>query len=144
MKLATLILSVLLAALFCPQAPIALAQQKPEDLAQKSAAFLALIDSGKYAESWEKTSQLFKSKVTKDQWVDAMNQVRAPLGAVQSRKLSSANYDKKPGPPEAEYVVLKYDTSFAQLPAAVETVSFTLDKDHKWRLAGYYIKHIYQ
>jgi hypothetical protein len=41
-------------------------QQKPEELAQRSAdAWLALVDSGKYAESWQEASQLFKAAVTK-------------------------------------------------------------------------------
>jgi hypothetical protein len=45
------------------------AQQKPEELAQQSAdAWLALVDSGKYAESWQEASQLFKAAVTKEQW----------------------------------------------------------------------------
>jgi Protein of unknown function (DUF4019) len=146
MKLATLVVSIFLFLVFCPHPATTHAQQKPEDLAQKAAdSWLALTDAGKFAESWDKSSQFFKTKVTKDQWVDALKQVRTPLGAVQSRKLNSAKYDKNPpGAPEAEFVILKYDTNFEQFPAAVETISFMLDKDGKWRAAGYYIKQASQ
>ena len=45
------------------------AQQKPEQLAQQSATnWLALIDSGKYAKSWEEASSLFQAHVSRDQW----------------------------------------------------------------------------
>ena len=38
------------------------AQQKPEQLAQKSAElWLALVDSGKYAESWDAAAEFFKA-----------------------------------------------------------------------------------
>jgi hypothetical protein len=146
MKVAVLALASFLGMMSLPQLVPTHAQQKPEDLAQKAAdSWLALTDAGKYAESWDKSSQLFKSKVTKEQWVDALKQVRTPLGAVQSRKLNSAKYDKNPpGAPEAEFVTLRYDTNFAQFPSAVETVSFMLDKDGKWRAAGYYIKQAAQ
>ena len=50
----------------CATAP---AQQKPEQLAQQSAdTWLALVDSGKYADSWQEASQLFKAHATKEQW----------------------------------------------------------------------------
>lgn len=118
------------------------AQQKPEELAQKSAeAWLALTDSGKYAESWDESATAFKGAVTKDQWVDALKKVRAPLGALQSRKLKSASYAKNlPGAPAGEYVVIQFDTSFANKTSAVETITPMMDKDGKWRVSGYYIK----
>src|SRR5271167_1631848 len=69
------------------------AQQKPEQLAQQSAdAWLALIDSGKYADSWQEASQLFKAHVTKEQWQSALVATRDPLGKMVSRKLKSATY----------------------------------------------------
>lgn len=120
----------------------ALAQLKPEQLAQQSAdAWLAVIDSGKYADSWAQAADAFKTVVTKDQWLAAMNTNRDPLGKLISRKLKSANYTKSlPGAPAGEYVVLQYETSFEHMPSAIETVTPMLDKDGKWRVSGYYIK----
>jgi len=121
-----------------PQKP----PQKPEELAQKSAeAWLALTDSGKYAESWDEAAAVFKSTVTKEQWIEMLKKARTPLGALQSRKLKSDTYTKNlPGAPAGEYVVIQFDTSFENKNSSVETITPTLDKDGKWRVSGYYIK----
>ena len=142
MKLVTSILVVVLACITWTQIVVSQSSQKPEDLAQKSAeAWLALTDSGKYDESWQEASQQFKNAVTKEQWLNAMKSVRAPLGAVQSRKLKSATYTKTvPGAPDGEYVVIQYDTSFENKKSSVETITPMLDKDGKWHVSGYYIK----
>jgi len=78
-KLASiLLLSVLLCASASAQAP-----QKPEQLAQASAdAWLAIVDSGKYASSWDETAQTFKAAVTKEQWQSALDANRSPQGKV--------------------------------------------------------------
>jgi len=118
------------------------AQQKAEQLAQQSAeAWLALVDSGKYAESWQQAAQYFKSSVTSEQWQKALQVSRAPLGKMLSRRLKRATYTRNvPGAPDGEYVVLKYDSSFEHKQSAVETVTPMLDKDGVWRVSGYYIK----
>ncbi len=65
----------------------------------------------------------------------------APLGTVVSREMKSVEYRTQlPGVPDAEYVLLKYDTSFEHKKKAVETVTMTLEKDGHWRAAGYAIK----
>jgi len=124
---------------FCP---IAQAQQKPEQLAQQSSdAWLALVDSGRYGESWQDASSLFKAHVGKEQWQSMAGSVRDPLGKVLSRKLKSATYTKTlPGAPDGEYVVIQYESSFEHKQSAVETVTPMLDKDGKWRVSGYFIK----
>ena len=118
------------------------AQQKPEQLAQQSSdAWLALVDSGKYADSWQEASQLFKAAVTKEQWQNALRQTRDPLGKMLSRKLKSATYKTTlPGAPDGEYVVIQYESSFEHKQSAVETITPMLDKDGKWRVSGYFIK----
>lgn len=82
----------------------AAAQAKPEALAQQSAdSWLALVDSGKYADSWDESAQAFKAAVTKDQWQNALKATREPLGKLLSRKVKSATYTKTlPGAPDGE------------------------------------------
>ncbi len=118
------------------------AQQTPERLAQQSAdAWLALVDSGKYAESWQEAAQLFKAAVTKEEWRSKLQASRDPFGKLLSRKLKSATYSKtSPGAPDGKYVVIQYESSFEHKQAAVETVTPMLDKDGTWRVSGYYIK----
>jgi len=141
MKLAS-VFCVLLALAIGTSTAAAQAQQKPELLAQQSAgAWLALVDSGNYAESWREAASMFKAAVSQEQWQSAMQASRVPLGKMQSRKLRSASYTRTlPGAPDGEYVVIQFDSSFEHKQSAVETVTPMLDKDGKWRVSGYYIK----
>lgn len=141
MKLAAIVCLALLT-LCWPQNSVSHPPQKPEELAQKAAeSWLALTDTGKYAESWDEASSRFKAAVTKDKWISMVAPVRDPLGKVLSRTLKSATYKTSlPGAPDGEYVVIQYDTSFEHKQSAIETITPTLDKDGKWRVSGYYIK----
>ena len=138
-KLAPAILVTLL--LLCISA-VSQTPQASEKLAQQSSeSWLALVDTGKYAESWDEAAQLFKAAVTKDQWQGTLHASRDPLGKLVSRTVKSASYTKMlPGAPDGEYVVIQYDTNFEHKQAAVETVVPMLDKDGNWRISGYFIK----
>ena len=118
------------------------AQQTPEKLARQSAeSWLALVDSGKYAESWQEAASPFKSHVTKEDWQKMMHSARDPLGKLISRKLKSASYTKTlPGAPDGKYVIIQYETSFEHKQSAIETITPMLDKDGQWRVSGYFIK----
>jgi len=117
------------------------AQDKTQAAETAAQAWLGLIDAGHYAQSWKEASSLFKGAVSADQWEQQLRGVRGPLGAVVSRKLKSAQYTTHtPGAPDGEYVIIQYDTSFANKKSAVETVTPMLDKDGKWRVSGYYIR----
>jgi hypothetical protein len=117
-------------------------RSKPEDLAKQSAAtWLALIDAGKYASSWQDAAKTFKAHVTKKQWENALRASRSPLGALQSRKLQGATYKTSlPGAPDGQYVVLQYESSFEHKQSAIETVTPMLEADGTWRVSGYFIK----
>ena len=123
-------------------ASIASAQSPQEQAARKSAEdWLTLVDSGKYAESWQEAASLFKSQVSQDQWESKIRAVREPLGKVRSRKLKSSQYTTSvPGAPDGEYVAIQYDTTLEHKKVAVETVTPMLDKDGTWRVSGYFIK----
>lgn len=110
--------------------------------AQVSAkAWLALTDSGKYAESWNGASSLFKTAISRPDWEKAIRATRAPLGALKSCTLKSATFARTlPGAPDGEYVVIQYETVFENKASAVETITPMLDKDGSWRVSGYYIK----
>jgi Protein of unknown function (DUF4019) len=142
MKLAALILSILFALALWPQSASIHAQQKPEELAQKSAeAWLALSDSGKYGESWDQAASTFKGAISRDQWISQLTAVRTPLGKVESRKLAGAqSKSNPPNAPAGEYVVLQFSTTFENRKDSTETVAMFLDKDGKWHTAGYFIK----
>ena len=113
-----------------------------KEAAEKTAkAWLALVDSEKYEESWYETAGFFKGAVPKVQWLQSMKSVRRPMGKNTSRKLQSKLYlTSLPGAPDGEYVVIKYDSSFENKRHALETVTPMRDKDGKWRVSGYFMK----
>ena len=117
------------------------AEEKPEQTAQKSAEqWLALIDAGKYDESWEQAAEFFKSAVTKDSWKQQVSAVRNQTGKFKSRALKSARYSENlPNAPPGKYVVIQYDSSFGAGPA-IETIVPMQEKDGSWKVSGYFVK----
>ena len=103
--------------------------------------WLALVDSGQYAESWFQASSDFRGAASKEQWIHALNTVRAPLGKLVSRHLKSATHtDKLPNARPGEYVVVQYDTSYEKAPGMLEVVVAVQEKDGAWKVSGYFIK----
>ena len=103
--------------------------------------WLALVDAGKYGESWKAASGFFKSSVPQGQWEQSLKAVRPPLGKLVSRKLLSKTYmTSLPGAPDGEYLVIQFETSFQNKKSAIETITPMKEKDGKWRVSGYYIK----
>jgi hypothetical protein len=118
------------------------AQDKKVDTGVKAAeSWLALVDAGNYVGSWDQSSAMFKSAITREKWTEALQQARAPLGRESARKLWGAKQENSlPNAPAGEYVVMQFNTDFEQKSGAVETVTMVLEKDGKWRAAGYYIR----
>ena len=103
--------------------------------------WLALVDAGKYGESWKAASGFFKIAVPQGQWEQSLKAVRSPLGKLVSRKLLSKTYmTSLPGAPDGEYLVIQFETSFQNKKSAIETITPMKEKDGKWRVSGYYIK----
>jgi hypothetical protein len=104
-------------------------------------AWLSPIDEGRYAESWLKASAYFQGAVSQDSWEASLDGVRKPLGAVVSRRVKTArSLTELPGAPDGRYMVMEFLTSFTNKKSAVETVTFMLEKDGKWKAAGYFIR----
>jgi serine/threonine protein kinase len=103
--------------------------------------WLAFIDNGNYSQSWKTASTIFQNGVTEQHWKDSMNNFRQPLGAMTSRKLKSVQQmNALPGAPGGKYVVMQFQTSFANKNDAIETVTFMLEKNGVWQAAGYFIR----
>jgi hypothetical protein len=130
--ISTIVLSVFL---------IISAEGTEEQARDAAKQWLALVDAGNFASSWDTAAAYFKTAVTKEKWQDSLNAVRTPLGAVISRAFKSAKPAKTlPGAPDGDYVVVQFDTSFANKKTAVETIVPMLEKDGTWRVSGYFIK----
>ncbi len=71
---------------------LALANPSAQQVAENAAvAWLALIDAGRYDESWQEAARLFKAAVAQQQWRASMDAYRTPLGQLIKRLLKSKN-----------------------------------------------------
>jgi hypothetical protein len=121
--------------------PNTVSAEAPEKAAQSAAlTWLALVDAGNYAQSWNAASLLFRQNVSQAQWQAAAASARNPLGALKSRQLLSATFARTlPGAPDGEYVIVQFTASFEHKAAAVETVTPMRDGDGAWHVSGYFI-----
>jgi DNA-binding CsgD family transcriptional regulator len=126
----------LLAPAQAPQAGID-APAATETVVTKAARdWLALVDAGKWEESWAATAQSFRSLNTVGAWRSASEKVRVPLGQVLSRTLISEQ--NTPAPPNGYRTVL-FRTDFANKRGATETISLDRENDG-WKIVGIYVE----
>ena len=102
--------------------------------------WLAVVDRGRYAESWETAARVFQECSGEG----AVEQSQARPRASGSGQFEKGYQYRVPhqdaGAPDGEYVVIQYTTVFENKQSAVETVTPMLDKDKAWRVSGYYVK----
>jgi len=104
-------------------------------------AWVSLIDREAYDESWDRTAEVFKTRVKKEQWIEDLKANRRPLGKVSSRKLQTAVYvSDLPDSPRGEYVLLHYEVAFETDVPIREIIIPYLAADGVWRVAGYSLK----
>jgi hypothetical protein len=130
---------------------VACAQEKQKDTTkhneqeqaavQSAEKWLALVDQGKYAASWDEAAGIFKNAVLKDKWVETINGVRPPFGKVLLREVKTKTFKTSvPGAPDGEYVIIQFQTKFENKASAIETVTPVKEQDGVWRVSGYFIK----
>jgi Protein of unknown function (DUF4019) len=103
--------------------------------------WLKSIDDGNYYESWNSASPEFKKGFTSKEWARVC-QVDSAWGTCQSRRLATSNYFTKirqssgeiaPG----EWVVVRFESTYAKLGNRAQTVVVSRDPDGQWRTSGY-------
>ncbi|HBC86111.1 MAG TPA: hypothetical protein DCZ94_04065 [Lentisphaeria bacterium] len=117
------------------------ADEKENKAVEAAKAWLTLVDSEKYNESWDAAAEYFRNAVKKDKWQEMVSPIRKPLGKLVSREIDTKTYATElPGAPDGEYYILQFKSSFENKKSAVETVTVMLEKDGSWKAAGYFIK----
>ena len=115
--------------------------QRVTEAKAAAASWLALLDAGRYADTWTHSASMFQTAVTQENWVNVVKPMRAPLGAVTSRTFKTAQFTTSlPAAPDGEYVVIQYNTVFANKAGAVETITPMRDKDGRWKISGYFVR----
>lgn len=102
-------------------------------------AWIDLVDSSSYGESWEAAAPEFQSGISQDDWAAAVQQVHGQVGKIQSRELLQSQYRTSlPNAPEGEYVVIQYQSVFSGLPQAMEMIVMS-KSNGEWKAAGYQV-----
>jgi ribonuclease HII len=120
-----------------------LAKQNAE-MSQAALKVAQMVDANQAGQLWDGASVVAKKAVTRDAFVRQIAAERTRLGAVAGRGAGSVTrvkYAAGAQVPEGMYVNISFPTRFANAPQPVrELVSFRLDEDKTWRLAGYSLR----
>ena len=104
-------------------------------------AWLALVDKGQIAESWDEAALVFQLGVTKPKWVQAVKNARGSFEPFGARRQIMARYTTElPNAPPGQYVLFQYQTAVSGDRQVVETVVPMLDGKRGWRVSGYFIR----
>jgi len=126
----------------------ALAGQTPVDTAatvaaaeQAAQAWLAIVDKGDIAKSWDEGAVAFQLAVTQEKWEQAVKSARGPFEPFGERRRIMARYTTEPpNAPPGKYVLLQYNTNVSRGRHVVETVVPVLDAKRGWRVSGYWVR----
>jgi len=132
--------AVLLAASLAGQTPVdTAATLRTADTAAHT--WLALVDKGEIARSWDEGALVLQLGVTKTKWEQLVRSARAPFEPFGTRHQIMARYTTDPpNAPPGQYVLLQYQTDVSGGRQVVETVVPTLDGKRGWRVSGYYVR----
>lgn len=130
----------LIAALFIALLPLSASAGEAPSAAEKAGeAWLMLVDTKQYSESWLTASFEFQKGIGQANWGDAVGPVRDRLGKVVSRKIGSVKKTTSmPGLPDGEYTTIEYQTIFANKANAKETITLISDNGVP-KVGGYFI-----
>lgn len=102
--------------------------------------WLALVDSGRFMDSWDASAPALKARINRQNWVQKLHAEREPKGACMTRRFTSAALrDYPPGSDKDERLIIRFNTSFQNKKYAVERVALSHDKDGEWRVVAYQI-----
>jgi len=103
-----------------------------------------LVDGGRTGEVWDGASAVARRAVTRPAFISQVQADRTRLGALVGRgqpSVTRVRYGAGAAVPEGLYVSVSFPTRFASSPQPVrELVSFRLDEDQVWRVAGYSLR----
>ncbi len=140
------VISALIAITLLGSASAAAAQTAPNptqflDVAMQLAR---AVDANQALQIWESASPVMKRATPRDRFVATVNQRLSLNGRIQGRDWSSISRVKIPagasGLPAGEYLTVALAGVNKNGVAIRESISFVLDGDKMWRLAGYAVQ----
>ncbi len=103
--------------------------------------WLNLIDQGQYGSAWLDSGPLMKDIITEQEWIGAMDEVRAPFGNVRTRKVArNQSISALPHGTKGNFMLLEYRTQFSGNFTAKERLILMTDSLGQWRVISYDVK----
>lgn len=103
-----------------------------------AASWLQMLDKRDWRNAWQAASQMFRTAVPINAWMEGIPKAREPLGALTERTPADAVYKTTlEGRPDGEYVTVSFTTKYANKPEAEEVVTTVREADGKWRVTGF-------
>ena len=100
--------------------------------------WLSTVDAGDYSQSWASAAPYLQHAASEAAWEASMNRMRAPLGKVLSRTITSTTATRTAL--NDPCVIVKVATAFEHKPSAIETITVMPVTDAQWKVAGYFIQ----
>jgi hypothetical protein len=137
--------SILLPAMILAAAA-ALPAQTTEQEADEAAAviavmeWLAVVDAGDYAGSWDAAAAAFQGAVTREGWVAAVTGARSSFEPFGERvQIASRKMTNPENAPPGEYALMQFRTQVSGERTVIETV-VPMKEDGAWKVSGYFVK----
>ena len=133
---------LIVAALFMILIPLYNHNKRPDDQMLEQAQpvaveFLALVDSGKYPESWQSLAPIVRDKIKQKEWIEKLDKARSKSGGIVQRvQESTRSVTSLKDSPEGEYIILSYESDFQRAEDVSEYVAIMRDGD-SWKVASY-------
>jgi hypothetical protein len=109
-----------------------------QDLA---AAWLTLLDQGKYKQAWQQFAVITRQRVSEKDWEYQVKRTKENYGRFISRHPTETHYATDlPNAPPGRYVVAQYQAHFEHKPQANETVVVSQSREGVWQVAGYFLQ----
>jgi hypothetical protein len=122
-------------------APATRSDLGPTDFVNAALQVVAAVDRYEMGSVWDRASAVMKNSVARDDFVASTAQQRAALGAVRSRdwtNVARVLVAQAGGPlPPGQYLTVRLTSMGDNGRRMEEVISFHLDGDGQWRLAGY-------
>lgn len=119
-------------------------QQLERAVAQNAVQVAQSIDQNRIGEVWDGASEIGKKAASRATFVQTISNDRKSVGALKSRTLAAVVPMQSTGKgttPAGTYINVVFATQFTNTKQPVrELISYHLDADNQWRLAGYTLR----
>jgi hypothetical protein len=101
--------------------------------------FINLVDNQAYGGAWGDAGGLMQDVVPRQVWAEGMRSVRTKMGVVKARQVGSHQaITSLPGGTKGYFMMIQYQTEFANQPNTVETVILMMEEPlGLWRVISY-------